>query len=195
MGEIAIRGAYGTPLETPHDVGHGATEREAREALVLAITQQRSAIVASLFAAGFRWDDAEDLAQEAIARALARLDTLREPSRGIAWLYGIVRLLRVDAYRGRSRRPVQDTEALELADGALPASEVHAVEEDRASLARAVAELDLPARDLIDLRYAHGLSYGQIAERLATTPGAIAVRLHRLHARLRRWFAAMGIHE
>ena len=47
---------------------------------------------------------------------------------------------------------------------------------------------DLPAgdRDVLDLRYMHGLEISEIATRLAKEPNAVHQALHRAHAKLRR---------
>jgi RNA polymerase sigma factor (sigma-70 family) len=59
-------------------------------------------------------------------------------------------------------------------------------------LTAALTELNPEAVHLLLLRYAHGQSDKQIAELLGATRGAIAVRLLRARARLRKLMDSIG---
>jgi RNA polymerase sigma factor (sigma-70 family) len=133
--------------------------------------------------------DPQDLAQEAMARALERLDRF-DPERGTAeaWLWRIVVNLARDAGRlaGRTELLVE-----RLAAGAEPASresaEIEALArmQDR-DLVDAVRRLPRRHRSLIALRYGAGLSSPEIAELLGTTRMAVVKATGRALARLRK---------
>jgi RNA polymerase sigma factor (sigma-70 family) len=53
-----------------------------------------------------------------------------------------------------------------------------------------VAELSRGAAEILILRYVHGCSDAEIAKRLGTSRGTIAVSLYRSRARLRRLMSA-----
>jgi RNA polymerase sigma-70 factor (ECF subfamily) len=51
---------------------------------------------------------------------------------------------------------------------------------------RALRGLPPPDAELVRLRYVEDLQYSTIAERLGLPLGTVKIRLHRLHARLRK---------
>ena len=51
-------------------------------------------------------------------------------------------------------------------------------------MARAIESLEDDARQVVEMRYDRGLSYGEIAKALGLTPAAVSMRLLRAHQSL-----------
>ena len=139
--------------------------------------------------------DAEDLTQETYARALTRIDQLRDPQAALAWLYRIATTVSLD--RLRQRRPPSvsfDTVApageLELGapDRERQPSLLHALEQSDMSdcVQGYLAALPDDYRIAILLHDVHGLSNPEIAALLACSLATAKIRVHRARARLRQ---------
>jgi RNA polymerase sigma factor (sigma-70 family) len=90
----------------------------------------------------------------------------------------------IDARRTRAAAPLEDV-ATQVADTRSPAPDrQHAGRELRATLRRAVATLGRRSAEMFVLRYFEELDNREIAEMYETTPGTVAVTLHRARARL-----------
>lgn len=135
-------------------------------------------------------EDAEDAAQEAMLRAwrsLGRYDSSR-PFRSwalrIAWNVALTELAR---RRGRAAARAQDVdlESLPEPPGHSPAAAA-ARNEARDQLAEAIGCLSASDAALFHLRYGEDLPLGEIALITGRAPGAVAVALNRLRARLRQ---------
>src|SRR5262249_60207038 len=128
-------------------------------------------------------DDAEadDLIQDTLERALARLQQWREGDSPRKWLFSILHNLHVDALRRKSRRPPHvGLESLGV-DQSAPAA-------DGASggdLDRALRLLSEQQRSVVLLVGLEGLSYAETAEVLAIPVGTVMSRLARGRDRLR----------
>lgn len=140
--------------------------------------------------AGQREPLAEDLAHEAIARALRGRDNY-DPAKGTvaSWLGGILNNVVRDHFRSLSRRPVA------LAPGDADGWERLAVDlssaDDKghggfADLAPFVARLSPSQQELVRLRFWEGLDSASIAARLEIGAIAVRVRLSRTLDKLRR---------
>jgi RNA polymerase sigma-70 factor, ECF subfamily len=131
-----------------------------------------------------RHDDAEEAVQEALLRAWRSRNNCRSPEARLAWC---LQITRNEALRLVGRRPPPSVDAsdpliqlhLEPSD-----SEAERVVE-RIDLARALMQLPLQQRLLIELRYRRDHSHPQIAEKLAIPEATARVRLHRAHKRLK----------
>jgi RNA polymerase sigma-70 factor (ECF subfamily) len=126
--------------------------------------------------------DAEDAAQEALARAWRKRHTCRTPGTPVPWL---LQITRNEAFRlmGR-RRDEPDPQIAAFAEeptGDLGADELAA----RVDMQRAVSRLDTEDRVLLHLRYGEDLKQNSIADLLDTPEGTIKVRLYRARERLR----------
>lgn len=126
--------------------------------------------------------DAEDAAQEAIARAWRKRHTCRTPGTPVPWL---LQITRNEAFRlmGR-RRDEPDPEVAARAGastGDVGADELAA----RVDVRRAVSRLTTDERVLVHLRYGEDLKQDSIADLLDTPEGTIKVRLYRVRERLR----------
>jgi RNA polymerase sigma-70 factor (ECF subfamily) len=140
--------------------------------------------------------DPEDLAQEAMVRALEHLDRF-DPSRGSidAWLWRIVVNLARDAGRMMGRTELLLVRLVARGEGrgteasAESAALLRLRDED---LLAALRRLPRRHRGLIALRYGAGLSAAEIAELLGTTRMAVVNALRRARERLRRDLEAHG---
>jgi RNA polymerase sigma-70 factor, ECF subfamily len=127
---------------------------------------------------------AEDVTAQAFERAYRRRRTYRA-SRGSmdAWLFGIARNAALDELRKRKRRATLETDPEDT--GAI-APEDHAEQALRREAVRAaLASLDGQERDLIALKFAGGLSNGEIARVLHMSESNVGTRLHRTITKLR----------
>ncbi len=144
--------------------------------------------------------DAEDLVQETVARALAHRAQFQPGSSLRAWLITIERSLFISAYRRRRRAPMlQSLDILEeegtlyAADGARAAASAEQVflhgRMDE-SLVAALAALPEHYRLPVLLCDVQGLSYAEAARVLQCVLGTVMSRLHRGRARLRASLSA-----
>ncbi len=122
---------------------------------------------------------AEDAAQEALAKACRKIDSLKDPRRVGEWLMAICRNEAIDMSR---RNP--DMEQLSDKDMAADNCEEDA---QVAAVRDAIERLPAESRELLYLKYRNELSYEEIASLLATTPEAV-------HGRLRRAKEAVKAH-
>jgi RNA polymerase sigma-70 factor, ECF subfamily len=124
--------------------------------------------------------DAEDIAQEALARAWHHRAKLRDGDSRVQWLSTIVRH---EAARelGRQRptplAEVVSSETLDDENGRL---------HTRLELDDAIARLEKRDRLLIGLRYRRDLTQPAIARLLKMPEGTVKVRLHRAREKLHR---------
>ena len=122
---------------------------------------------------------AEDAAQEALAKACRKLDSLNDPRRFGAWLTTICRNEATDMLRR-----IPKTEDLDDRD---VAQEIPEEDSDVVAVRQAMDLLPVESRELLYLRYRGGLTYEEIAALLAATPEAV-------HGRLRRAKEALKAH-
>lgn len=129
-------------------------------------------------------EDAEDLLQESLAHAYAKLDQLKSEDTIRGWLLSIIRskFLR-HRQRARARQGQADMELQEYAlagptDWAAdPLSELMSVALDR---------LPESQREILILFYIEGLNIAETGQVLAIAPQAVKQRLFRARAALRR---------
>ena len=127
---------------------------------------------------------AEDVTAQAFERAYRKRRTYRA-SRGSmdAWVFGIARNAALDELRKRKRRATLETDP---EDTGATAPEDHAEQALRREAVRAaLASLDGQERDLIALKFAGGLSNGEIARVLRMSESNVGTRLHRTITKLR----------
>ena len=137
---------------------------------------------------------ADDVAQEAITRAIASLAAGRsEPIGDLgAFVYGIARHLITDLHRGGGRTVPLDSVAEPLEPRADALDQAIASEE-RHQVHEALAQLDPADRQLLTQFFVEGLDADAIATRLGSTAVNIRKRKSRLLERLRR--LVRGSHE
>jgi RNA polymerase sigma-70 factor, ECF subfamily len=131
--------------------------------------------------------EAEDLAQDALVRAISRLDQF-DPARGNleTWLWRIVTNVARDAGRVKRRQRAL-LQRLFLAQPAVELTEpdvsLHIADED---LLAAIRELDARPRAVIALRFGADLDYAGVGEALGLSPAAAKMATRRALATLRR---------
>jgi RNA polymerase sigma-70 factor (ECF subfamily) len=120
--------------------------------------------------------DADDLVQLAIERALSRSEQLRPQAQLSSWMFGILRNAWIDEARARGRRTKLFV-APELGENvADPAASSQA---DTLSVQDAMARLPDEQREVISLVLVEGLSYKEAAEIVGVPVGTVTSRLAR----------------
>ncbi|CAN5886904.1 RNA polymerase sigma factor SigR [soil metagenome] len=167
-----------------------------------------------LYSAALRYTrnpaDAEDLVQEAFAKAYAAFHQYRPGTNLRAWLYRILTNTYINAYRKEQRRPDEVSADVTSADGggfslydrisettARPA-EVEVLERLTADeVKQALADLPEQFRMAVYLADVEGFSYAEIAEIMGSPIGTVMSRLHRgrtaLHRALYDYAADRGL--
>jgi RNA polymerase sigma factor (sigma-70 family) len=141
--------------------------REHREALVAFVRRRAGHLV-----------DPDDVVQEASVRALARIDQLRDPARGRAWLFRIVRNVLADDLR-RLGVPARDVHEQELAS-------VPDDPGDPCRCALALARTLKPEySEILERVVIDDAPIVAVAADLGVTPNNATVRLHRARRALR----------
>ena len=164
----------------------GITGRSVLQArLPESFTAAFAGLYASAFHAAYRLlgnrQEAEDVAQEACARACLRWNRLtRHGESAKPWVVRVATNLAIDQYR-RHRRA--------LANDAVAPAPVEAVDARRVDLHRALAQLTKRQRDVVVLRYVVDLSEAETAAALGCAPGTVKSHATRGLAALR---AALG---
>lgn len=133
-------------------------------------------------------ETAEDVLQEAFARALTRRESLRDQESAVAWFYRMLRNSVVDLYR----RDETSKRALELFGKELehqkPGTEVHGA--ICACVSRLAATLKPEYAAVLQEVEVEGLPLKQHAERRGISPGNAAVRVHRARQALKKQVVA-----
>ena len=141
-----------------------------------------------VFSFARRWQDADDLAQEALIKAFRSLDSFEGRASFSTWLYVVTRGICRDWYRGRLAK-AREREA-ELEDGpddALDAQdELLERREASARLWVAIRRLEPDFRTPLVLFDIEGLTYEEIAEVLGMRIGTVRSRIARGRDALRR---------
>jgi RNA polymerase sigma-70 factor (ECF subfamily) len=144
---------------------------------------------AGLFRLAFMWCHdralADDLTQEALAKALLHADELRDAGKLRPWLFGIL----VNCWRDhlRARRPTEDIDTIEEHWLATEHSSEHTA--SQAQLAErvraAIAQLPVGQREVLSLVDLEECTYAEAAQILAIPIGTVMSRLCRGRVGLR----------
>lgn len=132
--------------------------------------------------------EAEDLTQEAYARAFERIEQLRDPQAALAWLYRIATTVALDRLRRKRLQtvPLSD-DAGEAERPDRPASLLETALE-RSEMSECVqgylASLPDDYRVAILLHDAHGLGNAEIADLVGCSLATAKIRVHRARLRL-----------
>jgi len=129
--------------------------------------------------------DAEDAAQEALAKLCTRIGQFRGEARFQTWLHSLVaNTCRDLAVRQRRRRHQPLDEAAEAPAGEVP-EEVAFQREQRAELRACMAHLSEDQRRVLVMKDVLSLSYEQIAESMRMPVGTVKCHAHRGRLRMR----------
>jgi RNA polymerase sigma-70 factor (ECF subfamily) len=135
---------------------------------------------------------ADDVTQEVFLRLLSRIGQFRGDARFSSWLHRIVTNAAVEAKRtGRRFDALESHASVLVAD----ASQHDACEraERQAQVRSALRTLTPRLRAPLILRYVRGMSYDEIGRALKISPGTVASRLSRGHAKLARALCRAGL--
>ncbi len=202
MSATAVLERTGVPLtamtESVKEVPETATERSERF--------ERDALeyVNQLYAAALRMTrnpaDAEDLVQEAYAKAYAAFHQYKPGTNLKAWLYRILTNTFINNYRKKQRQP-KEHGSEDIEDWQIAQADSHSSSGGRSAELEALDHLpDSDVKDALsalpeDFRmvvyYAdvEGLPYKEIAEIMETPIGTVMSRLHRGRRQLREMLA------
>lgn len=149
--------------------------------------------------------DAEDLAQDALLRALKALPGFRGDSRASTWVYRITVNAWKNRVRSEKRRHFWKTVTLGLVGGDDGQDEVRDIiaddpspdanlekEEKAKMVQQSLLELDGDDRAIVVLREIEEKSYGEIAAVLGLAEGTVKSRLFRARAKLKGLLEGSG---
>ena len=128
-------------------------------------------------------EDAEDVAQEALLRAHARLSTLRHPERLQAWLVRVTWRLSMD-FRRSSRRRERRQHSWSNPDPPPNAEEIASRSQREDRLWQALDRLPEKLRVVTVLATIEGHDLGAVARSLGLPEGTVKSRLHAARKRL-----------
>jgi RNA polymerase sigma-70 factor (ECF subfamily) len=130
--------------------------------------------------------DAEDAAQEALAKVLTRIDQFRGEARFATWLHSLVTNTCRDLGERQRRRRHQPLEAAPEQAAAGGPHDLACQREQRATLARGMDGLSDDQRHVMVMKDVLALSYEEIADALGMPVGTVKCHAHRGRARMRR---------
>lgn len=131
--------------------------------------------------------DGKDAVNEAMARAVARIDRFEWGRTSFdAWLFGILRHVVEDAKRAGRRLVLGDDELDDQSLGVEPGPLDHLLgSETSAAVRAAFAKLPDFDREVLELRVVAGLSSDEVASVVGKRPGAVRMAQARALSRLR----------
>lgn len=128
--------------------------------------------------------DAEDLTAQVFTEALEGLHRYREQGNFAAWLFTIARRRVTDHHRRQRPHVPLDQAPDRPAGGVDPLAQEVVQDEQLQRLATLVGSLDEEKQELLRLRFAAGLTYGEIGGIVARSEAAVKMAVHRLLRRL-----------
>lgn len=135
--------------------------------------------------------DADDLTAVVFLKALESFHQFRRESNFAIWLFRIAHNAYIDYLRGRRERVFSEDELARLEAPAGPEEALLHTEELR-QLKDMLRRLPLEQRDVISLRYAGELKFGQIAPVLGKSEAAVRMIHHRALKTLRANYSGNG---
>ncbi|MCB5174269.1 MULTISPECIES: sigma-70 family RNA polymerase sigma factor [Microvirga] len=126
-------------------------------------------------------DRADDLIQDTLTRAIAKIDRFEPGTNLNAWLFTILRNLFHSEYR-RRRREVEDADGSYAARLSAPPEQGSRL--DFEDFRKALARIPIDQREALLLVGAQGLSYEEAAEICGVAVGTIKSRVNRARTRL-----------
>jgi RNA polymerase sigma-70 factor (ECF subfamily) len=130
--------------------------------------------------------DAEDAAQDSLAKLCVRIGQFRGDSRFTTWLYALVANTCRDLGAHERRRAHQPLDRVVEQAGADEPQDLALERDRRRALAAHLAGLSADQRQVMVMKDVLGLSYDEIAAALEMPVGTVKCHAHRGRARLRR---------
>ncbi|HZP31587.1 MAG TPA: sigma-70 family RNA polymerase sigma factor [Acidimicrobiia bacterium] len=162
--------------------GAAAKPSDDMRALVAALQPDALRLARHLLGSG---SEAEDLAQTAVLRVLARADAITDASTARAYLFTTVRNLWRNQLRARDRRRILQETAAGRSGTLHPGPEDEAVSVLERETARAAFDaLPASSQEVIWLRYVDRLDYAALGARLGVSAAAARQRVHRARDQL-----------
>ena len=139
--------------------------------------------------------EAEDLTEQVFLRALESSPSFKWRGAPISsWLFRIARNQVIDYWRtDKSKRTLRLNAS--LVSNTIDPERAAERNSDIRQLIQAVGQLTQAQRDVIELRFAGGLSVSEVANILGKSPGAVKVLQHSALATLRRKLSGRSNHE
>ena len=134
---------------------------------------------------------ADDVAQEAVTRALARASEIRDAAKIPAFVAGIARHIITDHIRAKQRVEV-DIDQIDIPHAHPDALAQLMADEERSQLREALLQLSAVDREILRLSYQEGLGPAEVATRLNETSVVIRKRKSRALERLRTLFTQIA---
>lgn len=135
-------------------------------------------------------DEAEDLAQETLLRAVAARDGFRPGTNLRAWLFTILRNLDLNRRRDALRRPVLvGFDGMEERDVAPPIDAQVVARSELAAVLSAMQRLPPTFAAPLQLLVVEELSYAEIASVLEIPIGTVMSRIFRARRRISEWLS------
>ena len=128
-------------------------------------------------------EDAEDVAQEAFARAHRHFKQLRDPERFTSWLVRMVWRLALDRRRGEHRRSLREAEHERVRRSV--AADAVAADERAEMLWKAIDSLPDKLRRVVVLASIEGHDVGAVARLLGIPQGTVKSRLFLARQRIK----------
>jgi RNA polymerase sigma-70 factor, ECF subfamily len=135
-------------------------------------------------------EDAEDVAQEAFARAHRHFKQLRDPERFTSWLIRMVWRLALDRRRGEHRRSLREAEHERVRRSV--AADAVAADERAEMLWKAIDSLPDKLRRVVVLASIEGHDVGAVARLLGIPQGTVKSRLFLARQRIKDQLAWMN---
>ncbi|MEM8935716.1 MAG: RNA polymerase sigma factor [Pseudomonadota bacterium] len=140
-------------------------------------------------------DDADDLVQSAVEKAIRRLDSWQRGTRLDSWIFRIMHNAWIDQHRQKKVRgvSVDIDEVIDLAgdDG----RRVAQFRDDFSAVREAIDRLPATQRSVVMLALVEGRSYRETAEILDVSEGTVMSRIARARRALRRVLEEPGDEE
>lgn len=160
--------------------------RGDHSALDVLLARHRDALFRFCYHLTGNREDAEDVCQETLARAMTRVGMLQSDSAFRSWLFSIARNLSIDSHRRNKRTcamPEDDAMPIQLYTET-PEDRVEQAEE-RQTVAEVMGKLAQSHQRVLVLREVEGMSYADIAEEMDVSQSAVETLLFRARRRLK----------
>ena len=182
----------------------------ADQARIQAFEQQALPLMPQLYGAALRWtrnpSDAEDLVQEAFAKAFVAWGQFQQGTNLKAWLYRIMTNTHINMYNKRAKDQAKggldDLEDWQIGSAesvtslASRSAELEAIDNlPSETIRKALHDIPDEFRMVVYYAVVDGLPYAEIAEIMDTPIGTVMSRLHRGKKMLRKLLAEYAAEE